>query len=188
MDCRSRESSQGRAGGPGSGEPHPGAEGPRLGEDAAAPLRQHVVAHDELAANDAVRLGVPRALELAGGIVLPHVGGHVRDDRVEEGLPGGQELLLRDPEALVPASQVDEGLDHGREGLAVERVEGRPEEWIDAPLQLHELDGAVVESLEEHRAASSGDEPSRPCGSHCMPMRVRSTGGLERPGVRGPHR
>ena len=102
----------------------------------------------------------------------------------------GRSSLLRDPEALVPASQVDEGLDHGREGLAEERVEGRPEEWIGcaAPAR-RELDGRVVELLEEHRAASSGDEPSSPVRVSLYADAGSSpTGGLERAEVRGPHR
>ena len=66
-----------------------------------APLRGHVVPHGELAANHAVRLRVPRALELARRVVRAHVGGHVADDGVEEGLLAGEQLLLREPEPFV---------------------------------------------------------------------------------------
>ena len=165
----------GRAGGSGAGEPHPGAEGPGLGEDAVAPLGRYVVSHRELAANHPVRLGVPRALELARRVMQAHVGGHVRDDRVEEGLLAGEGLFLREPQALIPAPQIDEGLDQGGEGFSQDGVERRTKERVDAPLQLHELDGRVVESLEEHRAASSGDEPFCPGAPHCMPARAGST-------------
>ena len=41
--------------------------GPRLGEHAVPHVRRHIVAHDELAAHDAVRLGVAAALDIRPG-------------------------------------------------------------------------------------------------------------------------
>ena len=64
--------------------------------------------HDEFAAHDAVRLGVPAALEPARLPQLLHLLREARDDRVEILFFVGQEFFLGDFQALVRPLQVDQ--------------------------------------------------------------------------------
>ena len=91
--------------GPGPGEAHPRAVRARLGEDAAAHVLGQVVADGELGTDDAVRLRVAAALEVAGVPEAAHLRGERVDDRLSRlASSSGWIALLGEREASRPSA------------------------------------------------------------------------------------
>jgi hypothetical protein len=107
-----------------------------LGVDPASQVLGKVVADHEFSAHDAMGLGVPTALKVSRSPEPVHLGAEGRNDVLKMGLFVRLRPFLGELQTLVSAPLVDERGDQVREPFAKECVEGRPDEWIDAALEL----------------------------------------------------
>ena len=134
-------------------EPDPGAvRASRLGEDPPPHVLGEIVAHREVGADDSVGLRVPAALVVAGFPEPSHLCLECVDDRLEALLLVRPDPLLGDREALVGAPQVDQPGEEPRERLPEQPVHRRPEEGIDAPLDVDYEDPGAADRVEDEVA------------------------------------
>ena len=118
-----------------------------------------VVAHREFGADDPVGLRVAAALVVPGLPEPSHLRLECVDDRLEALLLVRLDPLLGDREALVLAPQVDQPGEEPRERLPEQPVRRRPEEGIDAPLDVDEEDPARLIALRMKLPVSGGGSP-----------------------------
>ena len=108
-----------------------------------------IVVHRELAANDAVCLGVAAAPEPSRLPQQTHLLVEAGDDRVNPGVGVLRRALLRERQMLVPTAHVDQGGDQTFAEVAKERIERWPHERIEPPLEVQQRRGGIGDPVEK---------------------------------------
>src|SRR5574337_276232 len=134
-------------------EAHPAAIGFWRREQAATQILGQIVAHDELAAHETVRLGVAGALEAALREVAHKMAAHLDDHGLDVVILAGLRRLLGETDVLAAAGKVDERGEEMSERHAQRRVEGGPQErLLDAPFEVQKYLEQAMQKPQEHPA------------------------------------